>query len=43
MTSHFVNAMLLGKQLTAEEHADIPHYRAELHVHVLYKSIQVNI
>lgn len=43
MTANLLKTLYLGKELTPEEHADIPHYRAELHYHVLYKTIQVMI
>ncbi len=41
MTQNLLKTLYLGKELTPEEHADIPHYRAELHYHVLYKNLQV--
>jgi hypothetical protein len=41
MTTNLLKTLYLGKELTPEEHADIPHYRAELHFHVLYKTVQV--
>lgn len=43
MTSHLLKTLYFGTELTPEEHADIPHYRAELHFHVLYKNIQVGL
>jgi hypothetical protein len=41
MTTNLLKTLYLGSTLTDEELKDIPNYRAELHYHVLYKSLQV--
>ena len=43
MTSNLLKTLYLDTELTPEEHADIPNYRAELHFHVLYKTVQVGL
>jgi hypothetical protein len=43
MTSYFLQNLYLGTKLTDEQLADIPHYRFELHYHVLYKGAQVRL
>ena len=41
MTTNWLKALYLGKELSDEEYKDIPNYRFELHCHVLYKNLQV--
>lgn len=41
MTSKYIQHFFLGKELTDDEFRDIPHYRLELHDHVLMKNLQV--
>ena len=40
MTHYFINNLLLAKDLSDEQYSDIPSPRFELHVHVLYKTVQ---
>ena len=41
MTTNFLKHLYLGSELTDEQMAEIPNYRAELHWHVMNKNLQV--
>ena len=41
MTSYFIQNLYLGRGLSEEKMANIPHPRMELHIHVMYKTLQV--
>ena len=41
MTTNWLKALYLNKDLSDEEYKDIPNYRMELHCHVMYKCFEV--
>ena len=41
MTSHFIKNLYLGSDLSDEQLQNIPNARVELHIHALYKNLQV--
>ena len=42
MTTHFLKNLYLGSELTDEQLKEITQARTELHIHVLYKNLQVS-
>ena len=42
MTSHFIKNLYLGSDLSDEQLQNIPNARVELHIHALYKNLQVS-
>ena len=43
MTTHFLKNLYLGSELTDDQLKEITQARTELHIHVLYKNLQVSI
>ena len=43
MTTNWLGVLLFNKTLTDEEYEDIPYPRLELHTHVFWKHVQVEI
>ena len=42
MNLPFIKNLYFGQELSEDEIKDIPHPRAELHFHVMYKNLQVS-